>query len=97
MIRRGQNGSNLMVGGKHHFLISILTRLRLRKRQKRAVCPSCHSDNTELVNQIDDGEGYWKKEEYVCNDCDCEWDWTYQRPFFHWRVRIRAPGWMKIE
>ena len=88
---------NYMVGDSRHFLISILTRLRLRKKEKRTICPSCHSDNTELVNQINDGEGDWKKEEYVCYDCDCEWDWTYQRPFFHWRVKIKAPGWMEIE
>ncbi len=86
-----------MVGGKRHFLISMLTRLRLRKKQKRTLCPSCGGDHTELVIQIDDGEGYWRKEEYLCHDCDCEWDWTHPRPFFRWRVKIKAPGWMKIE
>jgi len=67
---------------QRHFFISMLTRLRLRKRQKRTLCPSCHGDHTELVNQIEDGEGYWRKEEYLCHDCDCEWDWTHERPFF---------------
>jgi len=86
-----------MVGGRRHFLISMLIRWRLRKEQKRTLCPSCHGDHTELVNQIEDEEEYWRKEAYLCHDCDCEWDWTHQRPFFRWRVKIRAPGWMKIE
>lgn len=81
----------------HHFLISTLIRLGLRKKKKRAVCPNCHGNNVELVNQIGDEEGLWEKEEYLCYDCDCEWDWTHQRPFFRWRVKIRAPGWMKID
>jgi hypothetical protein len=71
--------------------------LRLRKKQKRAICPSCHGDHTEVVSQIDDGEGYWKKEEYLCYDCDCEWEWTYRRAFFHWRRKIRAPGWVRVD
>jgi hypothetical protein len=80
----------------HHFLISTLIRLGVRKK-KRAICPSCHGDHTELVNQMDDEEGLWKKEEYLCYDCDCEWDWTHQRPFFRWRVKIRAPKWTRID
>ncbi len=86
-----------MYRGNFNFLISTLDRLRLRKKQKRNTCPNCHGDKVELVNQIDDGEGYWKKEEYLCYDCDCEWDWTYERPFHHWRVKIRAPRWVRID
>jgi hypothetical protein len=86
-----------MGGGRRHFLISMLTRLRLTKRQNRTLCPICHGDHTELVAQVEDKEGYWRKEEYLCLDCDCEWDWTHPRPFFRWRLKIRAPGWMKIE
>ena len=97
MTRRSQNQNKVVVGGKRDILNSILTRLRLRKGQKRALCPICHGDRTELVNQMEDGEGYWRKEEYLCRDCDCEWDWTHPRPFFRWRVKIRAPGWAKVE
>jgi len=80
-----------------HFLTSALDRLRLRKKQERALCPSCRGMNVERVNQVDDEEGYWKIEEYLCKDCDCEWDWTYQRPFFRWRVKIRPPKWMRMD
>lgn len=86
-----------MYRGNFNFLISTLDRLRLRKKQKRAICPSCHGDHTELVNQMDDEEGLWRKEEYLCYDCDCEWDWTHERPFFRWRVKIRAPRWARID
>ena len=97
MIHHSQNRKNLTVGRSRHFLISIMTRLRLRKRQNRTLCPSCHRDHTELVNQVEDEEGYWKKEEYLCDDCGCQWDWTHERPYFRWHVKIRAPGWMKVE
>ncbi len=86
-----------MVGERGHFLISMLTRLRLRKKQKRTLCPSCGGGHTDLVSQIEDEEGCWRKEEYLCHDCDCEWEWTYQRPFFHWRRKIRAPGWVRLD
>jgi len=86
-----------MVGGKRHFLISMLTRLRLRNKQKRTICPSCHGDHAELVNQIEDEDGYGKKEEYLCYDCYCEWEWTYRRPFFHWPGKIRAPRWVRLD
>lgn len=82
---------------EHNFLISTLIRLGLREKKKRAICPSCHGDHTELVNQIGDEEGLWEKEEYLCYDCDCEWDWTHQRPFFRWCVKIRAPRWVRID
>ena len=86
-----------MHGGKYHFLISTLARLWPRKKQRRTTCPKCLGDNVERVDQISDGEGYWKKEEYLCYDCDCEWEWTYQRPFFHWRRKIRAPKWVRLD
>ena len=87
-----------MVGSLRYFLISIMTRLRLKKKKNRALCPSCGGSRTQLVSQIEDGEGYWRKEEeYVCHDCNCEWDWTHKRPFFRWRVKIRAPEWVKLE
>jgi len=79
------------------FLTSRLTRLRSKKKQRRATCPNCQGGHVELVNQIDDEEGYWRREEYLCYDCDCEWDWTYQRPFFRWSRKIRAPRWAKID
>jgi hypothetical protein len=79
------------------FLTLTLARLRSKKKQRRATCPSCYGDHTELVNQIEDEEGYWEKEAYVCYDCDCEWDWTVQRPFFRWRRKIRAPKWTSID
>jgi hypothetical protein len=86
-----------MHGGKRHFLISTLTRLWSWKKQKRHTCPKCLGDNVELVDQTSDGEGYWRKEGYLCYDCDCEWEWTYQRPFFHWRRKIRAPKWARLD
>jgi len=85
-----------MVRGKFNFLLSILYRLRSRKEQKRNTCPICCGDNVELVNQINE-EGFSRKEEYLCYDCDCEWDWTYQRSLFRWRGKIRAPRWAKID
>jgi hypothetical protein len=85
------------VGGSGNFLISMLTRLRLRKKQNRTLCPSCGGGHAELVSQIGDEEGYWRREEYICHDCDCEWDWTHERPFFRWRIKIKAPGWVKLE
>ena len=61
-------------------------------------CPICLGNNVVLINQIiDKYDEYWKKEEYLCYDCDCEWDWTFQRPFFRWRTKIRAPGWVMID
>ena len=86
-----------MNGGSFHFLISRLHRFRSRKRQKRSSCPNCHGENVELMNQADDREGNWRKEEYFCHDCDCEWDWTYESPFFHWHQKIRPPRWARIE
>jgi len=85
-----------MAGGSGNFLNSILTLVRLRRKQKRTLCPSCGGYHTKLVRQMED-EGYCRKEEYLCHDCDCEWDWTHPRPFFRWRINIRAPGWAKLE
>jgi len=86
-----------MVDGLPSFLISMLTRLTLREKKKGTICPSCGGRHTKLVSEIEDEEGYRRKEEYICHDCHCEWDWTHKRPFFRWRVRIRAPGWAKLE
>ena len=80
-----------------HFLTSGLDRLRLKKKQGRATCPICQGGYVELVNQVNDEEGYWRKEEYLCHDCDCEWEWTYRRPFFHWRRKISPPRWMRLD
>jgi len=76
----------------------MLTRLRLRKRKKKAnvACPICHGKDIELLHEGGE-EGYWKKEEYLCLDCDCEWEWTFTRPFLRPRLKIRAPGWVTIE
>jgi hypothetical protein len=97
MTRRSQNPNKLVVGERRHFLISVWNRVRFRKRKNRTLCPSCHGDHTELVRQIEDEEGHCRKEEYLCHDCDCEWDWTHPHPFFRWRVKVRAPGWVKVE
>ncbi len=76
----------------------MLTRLRLRKRKKRAnvTCPVCYGENIELVNESSE-KGFWKKEEYLCYDCDCEWDWTFQRRFLRPRLKIRSPKWVRID
>lgn len=73
--------------------------IRLRSKKYNTTCPNCHGDNVELVNQINDEKGHWKKEEFFCHDCACEWDWTYERPFFRWRgrLKIRAPRWVRID
>jgi transposase-like protein len=80
------------------FLGSKLIDLKLRKRQRRnsVVCPMCHGNHIELIRHSDEG-GRLRREEYLCHDCDCEWDWTFKRPFFQWRPRIRAPRWLKID
>jgi hypothetical protein len=88
---------NLVDRDRFEFLVSRLFRSRWRRKQKKSTCPNCHGSNVELVSQKKDQEGYWRKEEYLCYDCDCEWDWTYQRPFFRWRAKIRAPRWAKID
>jgi len=76
----------------------MLNRLRLRKKRIRThvTCPICQGKNIELIHESSE-EGYWKKEEYLCVDCDCEWEWTFQRPFSHPLVKIRAPKWVRIE
>ncbi|HUL37928.1 MAG TPA: hypothetical protein VLW47_09590 [Thermodesulfobacteriota bacterium] len=83
--------------GSFQTLTSGLTRLRSKRKQRRATCPNCRGGNVELVNQMDDEEGYWSREEYLCNECECEWDWTYKRPFFRWRRKIRAPKWVRLD
>jgi hypothetical protein len=92
------NSINFMNRNNPHFQISMLTRLRLRKKKKRAnvTCPMCHGNNIELIHESSE-EGYWKKEEYFCYDCECEWDWTFQRPFLRPRLKIRSPKWVRIE
>jgi transposase-like protein len=76
----------------------MLTPVSLRKRKKRltVTCPLCQGSQIELINKTSE-EGYWKKEEYLCYSCDCEWDWTFQRPFLHPRLNMRPPKWVKIE
>jgi hypothetical protein len=76
----------------------MLTRLRLRKKKKKALvaCPICHGKDIELLHESGE-EGYWKKEEYLCLDCDCEWEWTFTRPFLRPRLKIRPPRWVTIE
>jgi len=82
-----------------HFLILILTRVRLRKKQntRNMTCPNCNGNRVEMLNQIIDEEGSWKREEYLCWDCESEWDWTYDRLFFRWRIKIRPPRWVRID
>lgn len=72
--------------------------LRLKKRRKRTnvTCPVCHGNKAELIGENSE-EGFWRKEEYFCRDCDCEWDWTYQRRFSRPRLKIRSPKWARIE
>ena len=82
-----------------HSLISILTRISLKKKRntRNVTCPNCNGNHVELLKKIIDERGSWKREEYLCYDCDSEWDWTYERPFFRWRVKIRPPRWVKID
>lgn len=43
---------------------------------KMGYCPTCGGGNIELVKQTDDGnQKYFETEEYVCLDCDAEWEW----------------------
>jgi transposase-like protein len=88
-----------MYRGSLHFLISILARLGLKKRWHacNVTCPNCSGNHVELLNQTIDKDGSWKREEYLCCDCDSQWDWTYERPFFRWRVKIRPPRWVRID
>ncbi len=76
--------------------MSILPRLRKRRKRASVTCPVCHGSKIELVGEIEE-EGFWRKEEYFCRDCECEWDWTYQRPFSRPRLKIRPPKWTRIE
>ena len=39
------------------------------------VCNNCKSDDLEMTRKQTDGQGYWEKEEYVCNNCGEEWSW----------------------
>lgn len=43
------------------------------------VCPDCGSTNIDMTNKKTDGQGYYEEEEYVCNDCGCEWEWTMEK------------------
>jgi hypothetical protein len=83
---------------KRHTLISSISHWRLnKKRRKTMACPNCNGNNIELIHQINIEKDDCKIEEYFCHDCDCEWDWTFQRQFFHWPGKIRAPKWVKID
>lgn len=85
--------------GNRHSLISMLNRMSLRKKRntRNMTCPNCNGNHVELLNQIVDEEGSWRRELYLCCDCDSEWDWTYKRPFFRWKVKIRSPKWVRID
>lgn len=41
-------------------------------------CPQCHSSNTDMTHKQTDGQGYSECEDYVCNDCECEWEWAME-------------------
>ena len=36
-------------------------------------CPECGKGDFE-VNEKTDGQGYWWKLEFSCNECGCEWE-----------------------
>jgi hypothetical protein len=58
-------------------MISRIMYWRLIKKHKKTMtCPSCHGNNVELINQMEIEADYCIVEEYLCHDCDCEWDWT---------------------
>jgi len=60
-------------------------------------CPNCHGNNIELINHINIEAEYCKTEEYFCHECDCEWDWTFQRSFLGLGVKIRGPKWVRVD
>ena len=41
------------------------------------VCPNCGSGDIEMVNKKT--APHYENEEYVCLECECEWNWTMQR------------------
>ena len=87
-----------MVYSKRQFLISRIMRWRLIKKHGKAMtCPNCHGTDIELINQMEVEVNYSIIKQYLCHDCDCEWDWTLQRQFFRWRQKIRAPKWVEID
>lgn len=73
----------------------MLIPLRL-KSSRNIICPVCQGTNIKFMHQRIEG-GYWKYEEYFCNDCQCEWDWTLRHPFFRPHLKIRPPQWVKID
>jgi len=90
-----EKGQVVMVYSKPHSLISSLIQRRLNKKRKQNIsCPNCHGQNIKLIYQRTIEEHFCKIEEYFCYDCDCEWDWTFRRSFFHRRARIRPPRWV---
>lgn len=60
-------------------------------------CPNCHGNNTECLNQVIVERDSFKTEQFFCHDCDCEWDWTFQRSFFGKSFKIRGPLWVEID
>jgi len=87
-----------MVYSKHRFLISRIMHWRLNKKHRKLIaCPNCNGNNIELLNQIVIERDYFKAEEFLCYDCDCEWDWTFQRSLFGKDAKIRKPKWAEID
>jgi transposase-like protein len=68
-----------------------------RMQRSTMFCPVCRGEKIELTNQVYGREDNWKKEIYVCHDCDSSWDWTFEQPFFRWPKRVKSPGWVKID
>jgi len=76
--------------------MSALIRFKKRTKRINATCPICNGLHVELIGESRE-EGFWRKEEYFCRDCECEWDWTYRRPFSRPHLKIRPPRWAHIE
>ncbi len=50
-----------------------------------------------MINHKNIEEEYCKIEQYFCHECDCEWDWTFQRSFLGLGVKIRGPRWVRLD
>ena len=82
----------------HDFLNSIPFRLGLKKRRRGAFCcPICRGNHVRRVSYEEDRDGYSEIEKYRCRDCGCSWEWTFKRPFLRFRIKIRAPKWVRID
>ena len=80
----------------YDFVRSIPLRLRWKKGV-HVSCPMCGEHKIKIVNQVRDQEENIETEAYLCCSCGCEWDWTFKRRHFGFRVKIRAPKWVKID